>query len=76
MKIPARRPSGPRGTYRKSFHGMVRSLASSRELGPSPMLQRLSSMRREIGHETVEHIVFSVMYSFTITKSATRQTSA
>jgi hypothetical protein len=35
---------------------MARSLASSRELGLSPMLQRLLSMRQEIDHETVDAV--------------------
>jgi hypothetical protein len=35
---------------------MARSLASSRELGLPPMLQRLLSMRQEIDHETVDAV--------------------
>ena len=47
---------GPKGTYWKLFHGVACSLASSRELGLSPMLQRLLSMRQVIDHEIVDAV--------------------
>jgi hypothetical protein len=60
----ANKPAGL--TKHETFAGirvMARSLARSPKPGLSPMLQRLSSMWREISHETVDAVRRCAPYS-------------